>query len=111
MLRSRKEELNISHETLDALVGWSERLSSKTLAPAPRRGLSGESLQAVLDALGLGIAAVILIEDPEQTEKMRPRWKARGTTGPRPLCVVQARGELQGETTEHTEGSHEQAVR
>ncbi|WP_407194389.1 helix-turn-helix domain-containing protein [Bradyrhizobium sp. STM 3566] len=85
LLRARKEALNVSHETVDAIVGWSDRLSSKVLAPAPRRGLTGETLQAVLDALGLGIAAVILVEDPEQTAKMQHRWTQRGVTGPRPV--------------------------
>ncbi|WP_354113696.1 MULTISPECIES: hypothetical protein [unclassified Bradyrhizobium] len=84
-LRARKEALNLSHETIDALVGWADRYSAKVLSPAPRRNLSGDTLQAVLDALGLGIAAVILVEDPAQVARMRHRWPTRGPTGPRPL--------------------------
>ncbi|MCK1707623.1 MULTISPECIES: hypothetical protein [unclassified Bradyrhizobium] len=85
-LRARKEALNLSHETIDTLVGWSDRYSSKALAPVPRKNLSGETLQAVLDALGLGIAAVVLVEDPEMAARMHPRWVPRLRPKiPRPL--------------------------
>ncbi|WGS23371.1 MULTISPECIES: hypothetical protein [unclassified Bradyrhizobium] len=84
VLRDRKEALNLSHETMDRLVGWADRMSTKALVPVPRRGLSGAMLQAVLDALGLGVAAVVIVEDPEQADKMRSRWPARGNSGPRP---------------------------
>ncbi|GGI23781.1 hypothetical protein [Bradyrhizobium guangdongense] len=104
VLRARKEALNLSHEKIDQLVGWADRLSTKALAPVPKKGMSGDMLQAVLDALGLGVAAVVLVEDPEQSEQMRPRWTPRGPTGPRPDgALLDLRGEamLQSTTEDH----------
>lgn len=86
-LRERKESLNLSHESIDGLVGWADRYSGKALAPVPRRNLSGDTLQAVLDVLAIGIGAVVLVEDPEQEARMRHRWPTRQPFGPRPSLV------------------------
>ncbi|WP_439409761.1 hypothetical protein ACNJX9_17805 [Bradyrhizobium sp. DASA03076] len=83
-LRARKEFLDLSHDGIDALIGWADRYSSKVLSPRPRKGLSGGTLQLVLQALGLGVVAIVLLEDPDQTAKMRRRWVARQNFGPRP---------------------------
>jgi len=101
VLRARKEDLDISHETVDGLVGWADRLSTKVLAPMPRKGMSGDMLQAVLDALALGICQITIAEDAEQASRIRHRWDKRKPFGPRPRkalqCVVAQDGPVQSE--------------
>lgn len=77
VVRSRRDELNLSHETLDAITGLQGGYVSKLLADPPVRGFGEMSLQAVLDALGLRIGFAVIMEDPEQVERVRARWRPR----------------------------------
>jgi hypothetical protein len=77
LLRARRDELGITHETLDALIGWSSGYTSKVLSPEPIKGLGERSLRDLLQALALGIVRIEFVEDPEQAMRMRPRWTKR----------------------------------
>ena len=77
LIKRRREELNISHSTVDALTGWADGLSSKYLSDPPIRGFAGQSLELILGALALGIARVEFVEDPDAVKRMSGRWKPR----------------------------------
>lgn len=76
-LRARRDELNVSHASLEEIMQAPHGYVSKITAATPRRNLTARMLQDLLSALALGVAAVVLIEDPEQAAKMRLRWKRR----------------------------------
>jgi hypothetical protein len=80
LIRLRRDELNISHETIDALGGLSDNYFSKLVCDPPMKGFGEMSLGAVLKALALGIAAVVITEDPAQAKRMASRWKPRKRT-------------------------------
>ncbi|WP_143035619.1 hypothetical protein [Bradyrhizobium sp. Rc2d] len=92
MVRDRRDELDISHETLDGISGLQGGYVSKLLADPPMRGFGEMSLQAVLDALALRIAVCVIVEDEELAKRVRGRWKPR-LRAPKPKraatrCVV-----------------------
>ncbi|WP_018320239.1 hypothetical protein [Bradyrhizobium sp. WSM2793] len=94
-LRQRRDELDISNETIDNIAGFPERYTSKLLAPRAPRNLSYHSLGQILGALGVGLR---LVEDPEQVARVRRRWEKRKPQGPRykpPLCVDERDGTAQ----------------
>jgi hypothetical protein len=72
--RARRDELNLSHETIDALAGFPAGYTSKLLAPVPIRGVSHMSLGGLLGALALGL---VVVEDSVQREKVEDRWQPR----------------------------------
>jgi hypothetical protein len=73
-IRARRDELNISHETIDHLAGFQGGYASKLLSPVPIRRLGRMSMPAVLGALGV---ALVLVEDLEQRAKVADRWTPR----------------------------------
>lgn len=74
VIRARRDELNISHETIDNIAGLQAGYTSKMLAEKPIRGVGYMSLGAVLGSLGIGLAVV---EDTEQRAKVETRWQKR----------------------------------
>jgi hypothetical protein len=87
-LRSRRDELDISHANIEALVGLPDRYLSKVISAKPIKGLSPAALRDILEGLALGIVAIVLDEDPEQAERMRPRWVKRQRPPTRGFDVV-----------------------
>ena len=77
MLRQRRDELGLTHETIDHIAGWASGYCSKVLSPEPLKGLGGKGLGLVLDALALGIARIEFVEDPALADRMRRRWTKR----------------------------------
>ena len=73
-LRARRDELNISHETIDAIALYADGYTSKLLAPEPMKGLGHISLPSLLEALG---CALVLVEDSAAVERMRGKWTPR----------------------------------
>lgn len=73
-LRARRDALNISHETIDAISGLQAGYTSKLLAPQPIKGLGAMSLGALMGALAVGL---LLVDDPEQRARVEPRWQKR----------------------------------
>jgi hypothetical protein len=77
-LRARRDELEITNESIDNIAGLSDRHASKLLAKNfPSRNLGKITFPLVLQALGLGIGAVVLLEDPEEIERVSKRWVKR----------------------------------
>ena len=73
-IRDRRTRRNLSHELIDDLAGLQSGYTSKLLAPEPMKGLGRMSLPALLGALG---AALVLVEDSAQVERVRDRWTPR----------------------------------
>jgi hypothetical protein len=69
-LRQRKEELQVSFATLDAVSGLPDGLASKIMAPSMLKGLGMRSLGPMLQTLAL---AVVIVEDSEELERLRHR--------------------------------------
>jgi hypothetical protein len=77
LIRRRRDELGLTHQTIDGIAGFQDGYTSKLLAPNPIKNFGPMSLEAMLGALALGIARVEFIEDPELAARMRPRWTRR----------------------------------
>ncbi len=77
LIRTRRDQLGITHEGIDHLAGWASGLTSKLLCDPPIRGLGPQSLALVLEVLALGIARIEFIEDPAIVAKMSGRWVPR----------------------------------
>ncbi|WP_338314061.1 hypothetical protein [Bradyrhizobium sp. TM239] len=77
MLRRRRDELGLTHQTIDGIAGLQDGYTSKLLAPKPIKNLGPMSLEAMLGALALGIARIEFVEDPELAARMRSRWTRR----------------------------------
>lgn len=75
--RDRRDELDVSHACLEGVIGLPSGYLSKLIALKPIKGLSPVALRDILDGLAMGIAAVVLVEDLEQAERMRHRWAKR----------------------------------
>jgi hypothetical protein len=71
--RERKEELKLSNEAVEHLLhlcaGHIDKILSQT------RGLSQLSIDGLLSTLGLRL---LVATDPEQVQRMRPRWENEG---------------------------------
>jgi hypothetical protein len=77
-IRARRDELQLTNATIDDIAGLADRHTSKILAGHfPSRNLGRISFPAVLGALGLGIGAIVLLEDAEQIALVSKRWARR----------------------------------
>jgi hypothetical protein len=82
-LRTRRDELNISHETIDAIAGLQSGYTSKLLAPKPIKNLGPMSFGSLLGALGL---AVVVVPDPQAEARVEKHWTKRK----RPMKLIPA---------------------
>lgn len=73
-IRARRDELNISHETIDNIAGLQSGYTSKLLGPRPLKGFSHMSLGAVLGALGI---CLHVVDDPTARAAVQGRWQKR----------------------------------
>jgi hypothetical protein len=73
-IRQRVADLNITHETLDAVSGLQTGYSSKLLAKPPIRRIGPLVLYVVLQSLGMKIA---LVEDREALRAVASRLVPR----------------------------------
>lgn len=73
-IRARRDELNISHETIDDISGLPKGYTSKLLANPPMKNLGHKSLGDLMGALGMALVAV---PDPEQIARVEKRWVKR----------------------------------
>lgn len=67
-----KQERGVSYETIDAIAGLPERYTSKVLAPNPVRMVGNQSLGEIMGALG---KMLLMVDDVEQIERVKGRWK------------------------------------
>lgn len=84
-LCARRDELNISHETIDNIAGLQSGYTSKLLAPKPIKNLGPMSFGAVLGALGLALVAV---PDPQAVAAVENRWQKRKRAQKLPVLLV-----------------------
>lgn len=108
LIRRRRDELGITHETIDHLTGWASGYASKVLSPEPLKNLGAKGLSLVLEALALGIVRVEFVEDPEQAARMRPRWVRRlrphmRTRRTRGALLAERQQQMLTSTTENTD--------
>ena len=73
-IRTRVEELNISHETLDHLAGLQSGYAGKILCNPPIKRMGAFTLFLVLQALGL---SVVLVENTDLLKALKSRLIAR----------------------------------
>jgi len=73
-LRSRRDELQLTNATIDAIAGWPDFYAAKLFSPEPIRNLGWQSFGLALDSMGV---ALILIENPEQVRLVSRRWVRR----------------------------------
>lgn len=71
-LRASVVQRGVAFETVDNISGLPDRYTSKLLAPNPIKNLGFLSIEGVLGALG---KALVLVDDPEQIERVKGRWK------------------------------------
>ncbi|WP_426608644.1 hypothetical protein [Bradyrhizobium sp. McL0616] len=108
LLRSRRDELEITHEVIDRIAGWADGYASKVLSPQPIKALGEKGLALVLDALALGIARIEFVEDPELAARMRPRWTKRRRPHMRPrrtrgALLAERQRQMLASTTENND--------
>jgi hypothetical protein len=73
-LRARRDELQITHETIDDVAGWPSGYAGKLLAPSPIKNLGWMSFGLALDSMGV---ALVMIENAEQRKLVENRWVRR----------------------------------
>lgn len=83
-LRARRDELQLTHETIDAVSGLQPGYTSKLLAPKPIKNLGPMSFEMLLGALGV---AVVVVEDPEQIARVSRQWTKRRAPLRKPLAL------------------------
>jgi hypothetical protein len=79
-LRARKEQLDLSYVTIEAVGGLTPGYASKLLSPRASKGFGEVSLALVLQVLGLKL---LLVEDEEGLARIRPRLVKRYRAGVR----------------------------
>jgi hypothetical protein len=85
VMAERKSALGLSNEFLDNTIPLSDGHTDKVLGPSRERGLSQFTLDGMLAALALKL---VLVEDPEQAARMRPRWEGRDQRQVRPPARI-----------------------
>ena len=73
-LRARRDEIGVTHETLDSIANWPSGYAGKLLAPVPIKNLGWMSLGWALDSMGV---ALVLVENVEQRRLVEKRWIKR----------------------------------
>ena len=80
-LRDRRDELQVTHEIIDAVTGLAQGHTGKLLAVPPFKRLGRLSLEYLLGGLALKLT---LSEDAEQLERVRPMLQKREVRDWRP---------------------------
>jgi hypothetical protein len=72
--RARRDELGLTHLTIDEIAGWASGYASKILSPDPIKNLGWQSLGLLQGVFG---TMLIMVEDPEQIRRVESRWIRR----------------------------------
>jgi hypothetical protein len=73
-LRTRRDELQLTHERIDDIAGWPSGYAGKLFCEPAIKNLGWLSFGLGLGALGV---ALVLVEDPEQIKRVQNRWIPR----------------------------------
>ena len=73
-LRARRDELQLTNATVDAIAGWPDFYAAKLFCEPPIRNLGWQSLELALGSLGIALIAVV---DEEQVKRVQNRWVPR----------------------------------
>jgi hypothetical protein len=76
-LLARQDELDISNGTIEGITGLPENYLTKIFASRPSKTLSAAALRDLMEALALGVVAIVLVPDAAQEKRMRRRWTRR----------------------------------
>ena len=77
--RARKEALGLSNEAIEHLIPLTAGHCDKAIGLSGTRGLTQLTIDGMLSSLGLKLLVAI---DPEQVQRMRPRWENAGARDP-----------------------------
>ena len=81
LVRRRIAELDVTYESIDNICGFPSRYTSKLLCDPPIRGMSADSMFALLGALGL--AALVQSDDVRLAAlRQHHEWRPRRRNGP-----------------------------
>jgi len=80
IIRKRQDELNITCLTIDEIAGLASGHFSKITCGL--KGLGPVTLFLLLTSLGLKL---LIVEDPEATERLRHRWTPRMSKARHPV--------------------------
>jgi hypothetical protein len=72
--RARRDELGLTHLTIDEIAGWASGYASKILSPNPIKNLGWMSLGSLHGTLG---TMLLMVEDDEQIRRVQSRWIRR----------------------------------
>jgi hypothetical protein len=73
-LRITRDELQLTHETIDEIAGFPSGYAGKLLAPEPIKNLGWMSFGLALNVFG---KMLLLVDDPEQIRRIKHRWTPR----------------------------------
>lgn len=76
-IRARRDELDVTHRTIDDVAGLQDGYTSKLLAVPPIRRLGLQGMGTLLGALGL---ALVVVEDSEALRRVAGRLLKRRMT-------------------------------
>jgi hypothetical protein len=107
VIRERRDELDVPHLTIDAIAGLADGHTGKLLAPNATKGLGEISFPNLLRALGLGLALIIIVEDPKQVARVCHRWTKRKRPQRKPSAPPQLGASLTDRTSERVADSKE----
>jgi hypothetical protein len=85
VIRNRVAELSIHGTRFDALAGWPEGYLSKLTSAHPVRRVGLQSMGPLLSAMGVKL---VMIEDPEGTQRLKDRLEPRNNSYPRATCTL-----------------------
>lgn len=77
-IRTAQIGRELSDERFEDIAGLPKGSVAKYLGPARAKGLGSISLPLMLGGLG---KALVLVDDPEQVERVKGRWKRRNIVG------------------------------
>lgn len=104
-LRDARDDRGVTHESLDAISGLPPGYVSKLLAPNPIRHVGYQSLGDLMGALG---KALVMVDDPQQIERVEKRWvKRKREVKPAALSIALS---IAGETQENPSNQRKQRM-
>lgn len=73
----RRDQIDLTNECLETISGISDGYAAKVLSLTPMKRLGPMAFEMILTALGMGICAIAISEDPEALAQVAKRWERR----------------------------------